>query len=593
MSRTCPEARRFAVLIAGLTAACALTLALFASSLAHAGTAPTQPEHVPVATRAVPLVGPAGAPGGKLKLSVARGQGVGPAPKKGSRPKKKRAAKARAAQTADLGALILYDSTGPYAWLGQSYATMVANLASHFGSWTAKPVASYAAGDVNRYRATIYIGSTYDEALPASFLADVPTSTKPVVWIYDNIWRLTAATPDFQSRYGWMWWQFSSCSSCGGNQSPVARIDYKGQSLARNTLNDGGIMDYSVVDPAKASVLATAVRNDGTSFPWAIRSGNLTYIGENPFSYFSEGDRMMAFADLLFDALAPSTPVRHRALLRLEDITPESDPDELRAIADYLSAKKIPFGFGVSPLYKDPKGTYNGGKALTRKLKDAPELVSALKYLQSKGGVMVEHGYTHQYSNVPNPYNGVSGDDFEFYRTVENADHTLWFQGPVKEDSTKWALGRVEDAGKEFTAAKLAIPTIFEFPHYAGSVVDYKAIATKFTTRWERSLYPLGVLTGGTPDYTRVTGQLFPYAVRDVYGSRVLPENLGNVEPEPFYQYPVRFPADIIRDAQRNLVVRDGFASMYFHPFWNIQYLKDTVEGIQQLGYTFVSPESV
>ena len=67
------------------------------------------------------------------------------------------------------GALVLYDTTGPYGWLGELYATATVNLASHFGSWTAKPVASYAAGDMSAYTATIYIGSTYDEPLPRAW----------------------------------------------------------------------------------------------------------------------------------------------------------------------------------------------------------------------------------------------------------------------------------------------------------------------------------------------------------------------------------------------------------------------------------------
>ena len=29
--------------------------------------------------------------------------------------------------------------------------------------------------------------------------------------------------------------------------------------------------------------------------------------------------------------------------------------------------------------------------------------------MQSKGGTIIEHGYTHQYSNVANPYDGVTG----------------------------------------------------------------------------------------------------------------------------------------------------------------------------------------
>jgi hypothetical protein len=29
-------------------------------------------------------------------------------------------------------------------------------------------------------------------------------------------------------------------------------------------------------------------------------------------------------------------------------------------------------------------------------------------------------------------------------------------------------------------------------------------------------------------------GQFFPYTVRDVYGSTIIPENIGHIEPEPF-----------------------------------------------------------
>src|SRR5256885_12105017 len=36
--------------------------------------------------------------------------------------------------------LVLYDSTGPYGWLGQLYGLMAVNLVRHFGSWAARPV---------------------------------------------------------------------------------------------------------------------------------------------------------------------------------------------------------------------------------------------------------------------------------------------------------------------------------------------------------------------------------------------------------------------------------------------------------------------
>ena len=65
---------------------------------------------------------------------------------------------------------------------------------------------------------------------------------------------------------------------------------------------------------------------------------------------------------MLFDALNPFAPTRHRALLRLEDINPNYDAAALKAVADYLYSQHIPYGFGVSPIYIDPTGYYNNGK---------------------------------------------------------------------------------------------------------------------------------------------------------------------------------------------------------------------------------------
>ena len=45
--------------------------------------------------------------------------------------------------------------------------------------------------------------------------------------------------------------------------------------------------------------------------------------------------------------------------------------------------------------------------------------------------------------------------------------------------------------------------------------------------------------------------------------------------------------------AQKNLVVRDGFASFFFHPYLDISYLQQTVAGLKAVGYSFVSPSSL
>jgi len=481
--------------------------------------------------------------------------------------------------------LALYDTTGEWGVLGELYAMGAVNLASHFGSWTAKAATTYTCGELATYDAMIYIGSSYDEPLPACLLDDILASSHPVLWAFYNVWQLANRSPTFGATYGWTpgVLDFSS----------IAEVDYKGHALARSAANGGGILGTNITDTTKATVLALAKRADGTTLPWAIRSGNLTYVGDIPFTYMTEEDRYLAFADLLFDALAPTTPERHRVVLRLEDISPSDDAAQIQAVAEYLDAQGIPYGFGVIAEYHDPAGYYNDGTPEHFRLDQRPDLVATIQYMLGHGGVMVMHGFTHQWDKDINPYTRVTGDDDEFFRVTENLDHTLNYAGPLPGDSLSSAGKRMDNAKTDFARAHLVAPIIFELPHYAGSVNTYRAAATRFAARWERALYFPGLLRGAAPDYTWIFGQLFPYPVRDVYGTRVFPEDLGNIEPEPFHIFPARFPADIVNAAEKNLVVRDGVAGFYFHCFFDIQYLKDTVDGLRSLGYTFASPNEL
>ncbi|MFV0260737.1 MAG: DUF2334 domain-containing protein [Acidimicrobiales bacterium] len=476
--------------------------------------------------------------------------------------------------------LVLYDNSGEWGAVGELYAQMAANLVSHFGPWVAKPVGEYAAGEMGSYRAVVYVGSTYDEPLPEAFLTDTLAGAVPVLWMYNNIWQLTAHDPGFEADYGWIW--------AGFDAQPVATVSYKDRNLNRSPDNQSGIMTYDRLDPDRVETPALAVRPDGTRFPWVVRSGNLTYIGELPFAYVDFRDRYLIFADLLFDLLAPDTPERHQALVRIEDVGPNASPENLRSVADALSLRGIPFAVAVYARYVDPHGVFNDGVPVSYSLSDRPEVVDALKYMQSKGGTLLMHGYTHQFGTVDNPYNGVSAADFEFYATHIDENDYVIYDGPVPGDSQQWAAGRIAQAEAEFVAAGLDVPTTFEFPHYAGSVPDYAAVDARFGRRYERSQYYPGYLSGGEIDYSMIGGQYFPYPVTDVYGSFVVPETLGNIIPEPQNNHPGRTPADLVSAAEASLVVRDGYASFFYHPYLGTRMLLETIRGIEDLGYTFV-----
>jgi uncharacterized protein YdaL len=525
--------------------------------------------------------------------------------------------------------LVLYDTTNTYGWLGELYAIGAGNLATHFGTVTAEPVVDYVAGQVNDYTATIYLGSTYDEPIPASFLNDVLTTTHPVVWVGDNIWQLSGAEgsttdEDFQTNYGW-----DPAQSYFDTTDNVASVTYKTQQFTRSLANTAGILAPDVTNPSGVNVLASANCTDSSgnpiacneiaqvngasSFPWAIDSGNLMYIGEIPFSYMTPTDRYIAFSDLLFDALDPTATSSHLALVRLEDISAESSPTNLVAFAAWLKSENIPFSMAVIPQYLDPTGFDNSGVPVSESLAQttgpAPAMVTALKTAVADGGTIVQHGYTHQYSNIDNPYDGVTADDFEFYRaecaptdtapytfatgTCPNTDYVIE-TGPVTGDSQTWAESRVLTGRSIFTSAGLPTPTIWTTPHYAASAVDYAGIDKVYSTRYEQELFFGGELTGGAINYSHVFGQYFPYEVHDLYGSTIIPENLNDYEATEQNNNPPRTAADIISEAQLNSVVTQGVASFFIHPDYDpLSALEQIVEGIEAEGYTFVSPATL
>jgi len=478
--------------------------------------------------------------------------------------------------------LLLYDTTGPWGFLGELYAQQTANLVSHFGAWQAGPVAAYTAGQMEGYQAVVYLGSTYDEPLPGAFLADLKARTRPVIWCGANLWQLEGGPSGLAASHGW--------AIKGYDRTPLTGVTYKGTRFERNVPVSDGLLGTVVTDPRRAQVLAMAFGPGGAAVPWAVRSGQFTFVSEIPLSYVGPDDRYLVFTDLLFDALAPSTRPRHRALVRLEDVGPDSDPAQLRALADILAARKIPFAVAVYPAYRDPLGAYHQGRSTAQDLAGAAELGRALGYLRARGGTLVMHGYTHQFGETANPYSGASADDFEFYRAHRTAGGGAVMDGPVPGDSQAWAGARLRDGLAAFAAAGLPPPAIFEFPHYAGSAEDYRAVQAEFGIRYDRGLYFPGFLAGKPPG--QPVDQYFPYLVRDVYGSLVVPENLGNVAMPGYNNMVARHPADILRTAARNLVIRDGFASFFYHPPLGTALLTELVDGLRAQGWTFVSVQA-
>ncbi|MGO9486745.1 MAG: DUF2334 domain-containing protein [Rhodomicrobium sp.] len=491
------------------------------------------------------------------------------------------------AQTNPINALILYDAPAgvQYQNMGLSYAIMLRNLLGHFKykTVTLESVAQYTAGQIANNDVTFYIGSYYGNTIPTAFLNDVNATTKTVVWFKYNIWQYAwSASYNFSTKYG-----YSFVSLAGMNSPPSASnpapgfydtITYKGLPMVKyyayNSSTgaisaDPDVGVTSIPTGSAAQQLVTITNSvTGATAPYVVRSGNFWYFADIPLSYIGPRDRYLVLCDLLHDIVNSGVAENHRALVRLEDVDAYVDTTSMQTLVNYLSSQKIAFGIATIPHYMDPNGVYNGGVAESIAFSQATQLQTALNYALPKGGRILMHGYTHQYDNVKNAIDAVSADDYELWNIVTNT--------PVTEDtSSAYASGRLSSGLSELGTTTYK-PFAWEAPHYQSSPNSILAVPPLFSKTYQRVVYytsnnPNLNTTGPTQDYA--VGQIFPYIInKDYYGQYVIPENLGNVEynistldPSSNLTYTAQ---DILTNAQYAMVVRDGFASFFFHPFW-------------------------
>ena len=356
-------------------------------------------------------------------------------------------------------------------------ATLMANLASHFGDVRIEPVGGYRAGDMLDHDALIYLGSSYRERLPRAFRRDVNSGQRPVLWLKENIDEL-AEPETFQRRYGWLWKSLEGPSDF--------TIAYK-NAVLRPSGEGVGLTTFAALDRSRVRTLAIATVPGKKPIPWAVTSRHLTYVGDIPLGTTSSADASLALADILYEVMPDPEPVvRQRALVRIEDIGPMSNPDDLRALAKALKREGVPYSIAVYPLYVGP---VRNGPQRTVRLAERPQVVRAIVKMLDGGASLVLHGYSHQLGDRRNPHSGESGTDYEFFQAHLDSAGNVVYDGPVPGDSQAWAQARLDKALTELRELGLPRATMFNVPHYAASPADYAAIQQTFTARYDRGQY--------------------------------------------------------------------------------------------------------
>ncbi len=528
----------------------------------------------------------------------------------------------------DVQALVLYDTTGDWGDLGILYAQMVVNLLGHFPevSVEVKPVNQYRSGDLDTFDVTFYLGVVYAEPLSITFKEDFRTTSNKVVWIGQNLWQMTTdPVQEFEDRYGLRFVAGAENDGAGADTTFYRYVHYKGEVLTKWFFydsahgvveNDPDVGVTEVLDPTRVEVFAE-IEHSGTGdrIPYVVRSGNLTYVADNPLTYQHELDRYLAFTDLMHEFVGIDHAETLQALFRLEDVHPWVAPAALEQVIGVVDGR--PWNMAMVPVFADPLGVYNEDDEWHFDMNNerAEPWLEQVRAAYTSGAEIVLHGYTHQLGMLPNPFNGVTGTDFEFWDAVNDE--------PIPGDSWDWAADRVDRATAEIGEAGFEA-WAFEVPHYQASMVDYFAIASRYDTVYHQGIYrefdfevdgeryDVNTVVSGQSEELemvhadfrakgqRIQSQIYPYPIeRDVYGQRLIPENMRNVTPAEMVTDPTETWTvdDMLMAAQNNRVNRCGFASFFYHPFiierpdlpdGGPDSLRRLVDGVEDLGYEFV-----
>lgn len=541
---------------------------------------------------------------------------------------------------------VFYDrTTDAKYWMGRTYSIFLQNYLGHFPEFQqyVVPIEEYKKGQIDKCAASFYLGSYFENQIPKAFLEDFVNSERPAMWLGYSIWKL--GDENLKKMFGYTYSNLTKLDleklDSKGQPGYFKYIHYKGEEFFKFGEWDADRKQYLApfemiaLKPeggqTRAQVISTAHHSvSQEELPYILKSkNNKYYVADIPFSFMHEADRCFIVADLLFDIL--QRPPRHKkryALVRVEDIHPLSPLPFLYDVLDVLKEQKVPVHISLIPIFYDPLNRYDRlpDQEIVPMDRYRPfmQLVQELKSLNTQ---FIWHGITHQHSRIRNPHDGVSGSDFEFWDANNKT--------PLGVDSANYVLNRFEDG--LYTLKKAGIsPQAWLTPHYQASPLDYLIFGRIFPWNVGRIIYynhhfknvppppqnesdlyllnPKSSLEARQEHFKSVetvfesdrwNGQIFPYEIYgDVYGQRLIPENLGNSQPftSPHVIRP-RTAKEMVADAKRNRVLRDVWASFFYHAFLldtigadgtglfpgDPSELRYLLKEIKDLGYEFVS----
>lgn len=302
--------------------------------------------------------------------------------------------------------------------------------------------------------------------------------------------------------------------------------------------------------------------------PLIINDKNSYYVGTTNF----HNPIGMVIGETLYEIFDKQKDDQKVKYLRLEDIHPKTDAENLKKVAMYLKTQNIPYLVTIIPVYISTK---------TKEeihFSDVPKLVEVLQFMQKNGASFILHGYKHQYRETE------TGEGFEFWDVQNNRpiyqskDDKIIIptnqeeQLMLEEYERQYIKNAIENGVTEMIAHDL-YPLAFEAPHYSMSQSGYEILSGYFSTyvgqlqitdQSRKSTY--GPITSGKPSF--------------LHGMTSIPETMGYIEKD------IRNSEKPFSESLQNMKslgddvsqYSDGYLGAFYHPYLGLDTLKEVIK---------------
>lgn len=434
----------------------------------------------------------------------------------------------------DTSALIIYENENRFRY-DENIINHLKELLYIFNSNVVERyINSYEQGDISKYD-SVFIINIQNDIANNEFLEDLSKYENKIYWIGDKIQNYLDYSNKYDIKYI-------------SQNNNITRLIYKENEI----VIDVGYSFNIVESSAKYSTIATM--SDGyNSYPYIINEQNLYYI-----SRWDLGNGYI-LADSLNDFYYINKFNEGEIFVRIEDVHPFRDTEDLREVADYLYTENVPFIIALIPTYVDHE------TKTINTLDMVPEFIETIQYMQAKGGTVILHGYTHQLGEEE-----ISGEGYEFWDIENNV--------PIDEDIETYIRDRVL-SGLRLCIENGIYPLGFEAPHYAMNIDGYKVLKKYFSTY-------VGQFQNNNKKFATST---FPYIIRDSDTFNIfIPENLGYIDKDDI------FAVEKIKENFEKLsMVRGYTGGFFYHPYLDIDYLKECIRFFRDKDVKFLDLKSM